>query len=576
MPVHNKEIAAVFYEYADLLEIDGANHYRVRAYRNAARNISSYPHSLSDMLNRGEDLSQIPGLGKDLAKKASEVIKSGKLEQLEELKKRLPEGLIQISRLPGLGPKRTSSLYYKLGITSLKQLEEAAREEKVRQLTGFNAKTEAKILEDIQHHRESEESNKRYKLSLVQELVRPLLDYLRRTKGVIQVEAAGSYRRQKETLGDLDLLVAHKKGSGVMERFVEYEDVVHIASKGSTRSTILLRSGLQVDLRAVEEASYGAALHYFTGSKSHNIAIRRIGLKQGLKINEYGIFKDEKKVAGKTENEVYAKVGLPYIQPELRENKGEIEAAQRGQLPRLITLKDIRGDLHAHTTETDGHASLEEMAEAARKKGYEYLAITDHSRHVTIARGIDEKRLLKQIESIDSLNQKLKGITILKGIEVDILEDGSLDLPHEVLKRLDLVVCAVHYKFNLTAEKQTQRIIKGIDNPYFTILTHPTGRIIGEREAYSLNMEELMTAARETGTVLEINSQPDRLDLTDIYAKIASEMGILISISTDAHNTNELDFMRFGVGQARRGWLETTNVLNTRSLKKLKQIMNKN
>ena len=575
MPIHNAEIAEIFNEYADLLEIEGANQYRVRAYRTAARNISNLSHSAAEMVNKNEDLSRLPGLGKDLASKVADIVNTGKLSQLEELKKKLPAELIDITGLAGLGPKRTGKLYQKLGITSIEELEEAAKKQKVRGLPGFAAKTEQKILEEIGRKGEPEAGKKRYKLSVVEELAQPLLAYLKEVKGVKHVEVAGSYRRRKETVGDLDILVTHKKDSEVMKRFVEYEDVDRVIARGETRSTVVLRFGVQVDLRAIPESSYGAALHYFTGSQAHNIAVRKMGVKQGLKINEYGVFRDEKRIAGETEEEVYAQVDLPYIEPEMRENSGEIETAQKGELPELITLEDIRGDLHAHTKATDGRSSLEDMAEAAKKKGYEYLAITEHSKHVTVAKGLDAQRLEQQIEEIDRLNEKLDGIVLLKGIEVDILEDGSLDLPDEVLKRLDLVVCAVHYKFNLSADKQTERIIRGIDNPYFTILAHPTGRMIGEREPYQLDMERLMKAAKEAGATLELNAQPERLDLTEVYAKMAQEMDIMVAISTDAHSTSELDFMRFGVYQARRGWLESDDVLNTKSWKKLKKLLSK-
>ncbi len=483
--------------------------------------------------------------------------------------------MIDISKLEGLGPKRTGVLYQKLGITGIEELEEAAKTKEVRELPGFAAKTEQKILDEIGRKGEAGEGKKRYKLSVIEELAGPLLDYLRNLDGVKRVEAAGSYRRRKETVGDLDILVTHKKKADVMKRFVEYEDVERVVSKGDTRSTVVLRFGVQVDLRAVAEASYGAALHYFTGSKPHNIAIRKMGVKRGLKINEYGVFRGNDRIAGRTEDEVYSQVDLPYIQPELRENNGEIETAQKGKLPELVRLDAVRGDLHSHTRATDGRSSLEEMARAARERGYEYLAITDHSKHVTVARGLDARRLGEQIEEIDRLNEKLDDIVLLKGIEVDILEDGSLDLPEDILKKLDLVVCAVHYKFNLSAEKQTDRIIKGMDNPYFTILAHPTGRMIGQREPYQLDMERLMKAAKETNCFLEINAQPDRLDLTEVYAKMAKEMGIMIAISTDAHSVNELDFMRFGVYQARRGWLESEDVVNTRNWRGLKKLIGK-
>jgi len=575
MPIHNAEIAEIFNEYADLLEIKGANQYRVRAYRTAARNISDLSRSAAEMVSKKEDISELPGFGKDLATKVADIVNIGELPQLEELKKELPAELIGITRLAGLGPKRAGALYKKLGVTSIEQLEEAANKQKVRELSGFGAKTEQKILDEIGRKGEASEGKKRYKLSVIEELAQPLLAYLKKLDGVKRVEAAGSYRRRKETVGDLDILVTHKKKSDVMKRFVEYEDVERVVSKGSTRSTVVLRYGVQVDLRAVGEENYGAALHYFTGSQAHNIAVRKMGVKKGLKINEYGIFRDKKRIAGKAENEVYDQVDLAYIEPELRENNGEIEAAQEDKLPELVTLDDIRGDLHTHTKATDGRSSLEEMAKAAVEKGYEYLAITDHSKHVTVAKGLNAQRLAQQIEEIDRLNNKLDDIVLLKGIEVDILEDGSLDLPDDILKKLDLLVCAVHYKFNLSADKQTERIIKGMDNPYFTILAHPTGRMIDEREPYQLDMERLMKAAKETGSVLELNAQPDRLDLTEVYAKMAKEMGVTIAISTDAHSVNELDFMRFGVYQARRGWLESDDVLNSKSWKNLNNMLRK-
>ena len=574
MPIHNAEVGEVFNEYAGLLEIEGANEFRVRAYRTAARNIADFPRSISDMVQQKENLSGLPGLGKDLAGKVAEIVNTGKLTQLEELKKKLPVELIAISKLAGLGPKKTGIIYQKLGITSIEGLEEAASAKRIRDLPGFGAKTEQKILEEIGRKAKSG-GEKRYKLSVAMELAQPLMEYLKNTKGVKKVEAAGSYRRKKETIGDLDILVTHKKGAQVMERFVEYEDVERIISKGEKRSSVVLRFGMQVDLRAFTESSYGAALHYFTGSQAHNIAVRKIGVKKNLKINEYGVFKEKNKIAGRSEDEVYSTVELPYIEPELRENNGEIEAAKKGNLPDLVTLENIKGDFHIHTKTTDGRSTLEEMARAAKDSAYEYIAITEHSKHVSVAKGLDRKRLAEQIDTIDRLNEKLDGITVLKGIELDILEDGSLDLPNDILRKLDLVVCAVHYKFNLSAEKQTERILRGIDNPYFTILAHPTGRMIGEREPYPLKMEKIMKAARDTGTVLELNAQPARLDLTDVHAKMTKENGVMVAISTDAHSVNEMQFMQFGVYQARRGWLEAEGVLNTRRWKDLKKILKK-
>jgi DNA polymerase (family 10) len=573
VPVHNAEIAQIFNDYADLLEIQGANQFRVRAYRTAARNIADLSQSLADMVARGEDLEELPGIGKDLAAKVADIVTSGRLPHLEELEKEVPAGLLDLTRLAGLGPKRIGALYQKLGITSLEQLEAAVREQRIRELPGFGAKTEQAILAEIER-RGGLRAEKRFKLSVAQRLARPLLDYLQKARGVKRVEAAGSYRRRKETVGDLDILVTASLGSEVMERLAEYEAVARVISRGSTRSTVVLRFGLQVDVRAVPEEDYGAALHYFTGAKAHTVAIRKIGVSKGLKINEYGVFRGKKRVAGSTEEEVYAQVGLPYIEPELREDRGEIEAARRGELPELVEPEDIRGDLHAHTSATEGRASLEEMARVAREKGYEYLAITDHSKRLSMTHGLDEKRLAEQIRQIDRLNGKLDGFIILKGIEVDIMEDGSLDLADDILKELDLLVCSVHHKFNLSQDKQTERIVRAISHsPTFTILGHPTGRLIGQREPYDVDMEKVMKAARECGCVLEVNAQPERLDLNDVHGRMARDMGVMVAISTDAHSANDLDLMPFGVYQARRGWLGPGDVLNTRGWKELKKLL---
>jgi DNA polymerase (family 10) len=387
---------------------------------------------------------------------------------------------------------------------------------------------------------------------------------------VKQVTVAGSFRRRRETVGDLDILVTAKKGSPVMQRFVDYDEVEETISQGDTRATVRLRSGLSVDLRVVAEVSYGSALMYFTGSKAHNIALRTIAVKKGYKVNEYGMFRDEKRVAGKTETEIYKRLGLRYVEPELREDRGELEAARKKRLPELITLDDIRGDLHCHSKASDGHDDIEAMARAAKALGYKYLSINDHSHHVTVAHGLDEKRLCRQLEAIDRLNERLEGIAVLKSIEVDILEDGSLDLGDEVLAQLDFTVCAVHYKMDLSQKRQTERILRAMDNPYFNILAHPSGRLINEREPYAIDMERIMDAARERGCALEVNAQPSRLDLTDTHCRMAKELGVKIVISTDAHSTRDLELMCYGIGQARRGWLEPDDVLNTLSLKDLR------
>ena len=569
MPVHNADIADLFNRVADLLEIESDNPFRVRAYRNAARIVSSQSKSMADRVDQGEDLTELPGIGKDLAEKIKEIVRTGSLSLLKEIEKKTPPELSHLMKIGGLGPKRVKILYEKLGISSLEDLKKAAQAGKISLLKGFGDKTEQRILEEIRR----EKKEKRVKLVVAEEVANSLLKSLNKVKGVQEAVAAGSYRRRKETVADLDLLVTCQKDCEVMDRFVSYEDVEKVVSKGDTRSTVLLRSGLQVDLRVVPQASYGAALHYFTGSKAHNIAVRTLGVKKGLKINEYGVFKGKTRIAGRTEAEVFKQVDLPYIEPELRENWGEIEIAQKGRLPHLITRNDIRGDLHVHTKETDGRNTLEEMVEAAKGRGYDYLAITNHTKQVTVARGLDAKETRKLFEKIDRLNDRVKGIDILKSAEVDILENGALDLPDEILKEMDLTVCAVHSKFNLSKEKQTERILRAMDRPYFHILAHPSGRLINEREPYEVDMERLMEGAKERGCFLEVNAHPDRLDLTDIHCKRAKEMGIKIALATDAHSIGDLDFMRFGVNQARRGWLEPEDVLNTRSLKELKKLL---
>ncbi len=570
MPIHNSDVAAIFNKLADLLEIKGENPFRVRAYRNAARTIEGLSRNVADMVEAGEDLSKLPGIGKDLALKIEEIVKTGKLSKLEEIQNELPSDLVLFLEIQGLGPKRVRKIYETLGISTLEELRKAAEQHRIRELEGFGEKTEKLILEELDRIGKTE---KRYKLSTADEIAQALVKYLRKAKGVKEVVVAGSYRRRKETVGDLDILVTHVKNSNIMDHFVGYEDVRKVISKGDTRSSVILKSEIQVDLRSVAPESYGAALHYFTGSKAHNIEIRKLGQSRGLKINEYGVFRGNERIAGRTEEEVFQKVGLPYIEPELRENRGEIEAAKANKLPKLVTLEDIKGDLHSHTNATDGRLSMEEIAKGAIEMGYEYLAITDHSKHVSVAGGLDAKGVLEQVKEIEKLNSKLNGLVLLKGIEVDILEDGSLDLPDEVLKELDIVVCSVHYKFNLSREKQTERIIRAMDNPYFNILAHPTGRIINKREPYDVDMEKLLEAAKERGCFMEINANPSRLDLSDIHAKYAKEMGVKIAISTDAHSTSDFRNMRYGVWQARRGWLEKEDVLNTRSLEELKKLL---
>ena len=570
MPVHNEDIAAIFEEIADLLEVEDANPFRVRAYRNAARTVRALGRELSEMLAEGRDLTELSGIGKDLAAKIAEIIATGRAAALDKLHKQVPAGLEALLKIPGLGPKRVKALYHELNIKSLKQLENAAKRGRIRELPGFGARTEQRILEAVAADRGAD---KRFLHATARHYAEPLIDYLQGVAGVEQAVVAGSYRRGKETVGDLDILVSARSGSPVMQRFVEYDEVSDVVAQGSTRATVFLRSSLQVDLRVVEQKSFGAALHYFTGSKAHNIQIRRLGQQRGLKINEYGVFKGDKRVGGGTEASVFKAVGLAFIEPELREGGDEIQAAKQGALPRLITRADLQGDLHMHSEATDGSASIEEMARAARRAGLKYIAITDHSRHLTVAHGLDEKRLAQQIEHIDRLNEKLAGITILKGIEVDILEDGRLDLPDSILRQLDLVIGAVHSQFRLPRARQTRRILRAMESKYFSLLAHPSGRLLESRAPYELDMDAVIAAARERGCYLELNSQPQRLDLIDSHCRLAKEQGVLVSIDSDGHHTGDFDLLQGGVNQARRGWLEKRDVLNTRPLGALRKLL---
>jgi len=568
MSVHNEDIAAIFDEMADLLEIEGANPFRVRAYRNAARSLRSLGRELAEMVAKGEDLTQLPGIGKDLAAKIVERVQTGKVHALEKLHRKVPASLEDLLHIPGLGPKRVRLLFDELGIETLEQLAEAARAGRLQTLPRFGAKTEQRILDAIVAHRTQE---RRFLYSVARQYAEPLAAYLGETPGVARVVIAGSYRRGRETVGDLDILVTAATDSPVMDRFTAYDEVAEVISSGTTRATVILRSGLQVDLRVVPARSLGAALHYFTGSKAHSIQIRRLGQQRGLKINEYGVFKGERAIAGESEESVFASVGLPFIPPELRENRGEIAAAREGRLPRLIEHRDLRGDLHCHTRASDGHAEMETMAIAAREASLEYLAITDHSRHLTVAHGLDETRLLQQIEEIDRLNERLRGITLLKGIEVDILEDGNLDLLDSVLAQLDLVVGAVHDHFGLSEKKQTARILRAMEHKYFTILAHPSGRLLLKREAYAVDMPRVVEAARERGCFLELNAQPLRLDLKDTHCRLARERGVLLSINSDSHGPDGFGNLVYGINQARRGWLEKDDALNTLPLSKLRK-----
>lgn len=570
MPVHNADVAAIFEEIADLLEIEGSNPFRIRAYRNAARTLRDLPREVGAMLDEGEDLTELPGIGEDLAGKIKEIVETGTATALEEHRKKVPKTLTELLRIPGIGPKRVKALYRDLGIRALDQLQKAAQEGRVRSIQGFGEKTERYILDHLKK-RTGEE--KRFQLAVATQYAETLIAYLKESPGVKQIVVAGSYRRAKETIGDLDILVTAVPGSPVMERFVSYPEVEEILAHGTTKASVRLVCKLQVDVRVVPADSYGAALQYFTGSKAHSVVLRQLAQQRGLKINEYGVFRGDRSVAGVTEESVYAAVGLPWIPPELRENRGEIEAARIGHLPMLVELTDLKGDLHTHTRATDGRNSIREMADAARARGLEYLAITDHSRRLTMAKGLDPKRLFEQLNEIDRLNEMLSRTTLLKGIEVDILEDGSLDLPDEDLGQLDLVVGAVHSHFRLSREKQTERILRAMDHPCFTILAHPSGRLIEERAPYDVDMARVIRHARERGCFLELNAHPVRLDLNDTDCRMAKEEGVLLSVNSDAHSVLDLGNLRYGVGQARRGWLEKKDVLNTRTLRELRTLL---
>ncbi|GAB3460847.1 DNA polymerase/3'-5' exonuclease PolX [Massilia terrae] len=563
MHIHNSDIARVFGEIADLLEIENGNPFQIRAYRNAARTVETLGPDIEDLLDEGRDLDELPGIGKDLAGKISEIVHGGGTCALrEQLRGELPPEIEKLLRIPGLGPKRVKLLYDERGIHTPEQLLRAAQEGQLRTIRGLGEKAEQKILEAVQAQLSK---TQRYSIATAAQIVEPLLAYLARHPAVIRVEAAGSFRRMKETVGDGDVVAASMRMAEVTAHFVAYGEVRRVISHGPTRASVELGElAMQVDLRVVEPASYGAAMHYFTGSKAHNIEVRTLALKRGLKINEYGVYAGEERIAGETEESVFASVGLPFIAPELRENRGEIEAAREGHLPVLVSVKQLKGDLHSHTRASDGRDALREMAEAARRRGLSYLGVTDHARHG--GRSVDADALARQADEIDLLNEEMAGFTLLKGVEVDILEDGSLDLPDAVLARLDYAIASVHDWSGLTREQQTARIMRAMDHPSVAILGHPTGRLLFERSPNVLDIERVIRHAHDCGCALELDAQPMRLDLNDIHCRMAKDMGAMVVIDADAHKVEDFDDIRFGVGQGRRGWLEAGDVLNTRSL----------
>ncbi|OGA02201.1 MAG: DNA polymerase III [Betaproteobacteria bacterium RIFCSPLOWO2_02_FULL_62_17] len=567
MPVHNADIARIFEEIADLLEIGDANPFRVRAYRRASRVIGELQFDAAAAIQRGEALPKLPGIGDDLSDKMHEIAKTGNSALLDRLRGQLPAAITELLAIPGLGPKRVKTLYHDLDVHTLEQLHRAARDGRIRSLPGFGEKTELNILQAVEARRTKV---RRFKLATAAQYAGAFAEHLRSARGVGQVVLAGSMRRMRDTVGDIDILVTAADSSDVTERFVSYGEVRQVLSRGPTRASVTLRSGLQVDLRVVPAQSYGAALHYFTGSKAHNIAIRALAQERGLKVNEYGVFKGAQRVAGETEESVYTAVGLPFIPPELREDRGEIEAARAGNLPRLIELNDVKGDLHSHTKWTDGYDSVEAMALAAKARGLSYLAITDHSRRLAAAHGLDPQRLRRQLDEI--AGTALPGITLLKGIEVDILEDGTLDLPDSVLRELDIVIAAVHSSFNLSRARQTSRILRALANPLVTMLAHPSGRLIESREPYDVDMPQIVRKAAARGRFLELNAHPERLDLSDTYCRMAKDEGVLVSVNSDAHSVAQFDNLQYGIGQARRGWLTRKDVLNTRTCAELRAL----
>ncbi len=570
----NSEAARIFSEIAGMLELADENPFRVRAYRRAAMVVEGHPNDISKMSK--EELKEIPGIGDDLASKLIEIVQTGTCQAYEEAKKKIPQGLSLLLTVPGLGPKTARAIYEKFRIKDIAELERLAREHRLKgAVPKIKEKTEQNILRGIGLARMG---TGRKPIGRVLPVAADLINTLRATAPVKQLEIAGSLRRWKETIGDIDILATSKDPRKVMDVFTGLPRVKQVIAKGDTKSTVILPDGIQADLRVVEEGSFGAALCYFTGSKEHNIRLREMGMKKGLKINEYGIFdKKGEKTGGEKEQDVYDALGLPFIPPEIREDSGEIEAALKGILPKLVRLEDIKGDLHAHTKLSDGNYSIEEIAQAAMKKGWSYVAITDHSKGLGIARGLDEERLLEEIKQIDAINSKLNKLSfrVLKGVEVNIRTDNTLDLPDEILSRLDIVNASIHSGFRQSKETITGRITAAMKDPFVTTLSHPTGRLLGEREAYQVDMEEVLSTALETGTAIEINSFPARLDLNDTAARRAGDMGIPIAINTDAHILEHFNYMAYGVAIARRAWLEPKNIANTLNVKELIELLHK-
>lgn len=560
--MQNQQIAAMFEELADLLEIQGANAFRVRAYRNAARTLENLTEAAADIVaSEGRRLTDLDGIGADLAAKIETIVRTNVLPQLVELRAEIPIGVSQMLRIPGLGPKKVAALFHDLGITTLIDLKAACESGRVAEMKGFGKKTAQMILDGIQ---QVEQAGSRVLISIASGSAEQIIADLRKLASVSQVSVAGSCRRLQETCGDLDVLAVAENSGEVMDCLAAHPFVEKVLARGETKMRVRLRSRIEMDLRVVPAESYGAALQYFTGSKEHNIVVRRRAIERGLKVNEYGVFRGEEYVAGRTEEDVYAAVDLPWIPPELRENRGEIELAEKGQLPQLVEVADIQGDLHMHTTATDGAATILEMAEAAKARGLKYIAITDHSKRVTMANGLDAMRLRQHWQEIEQARGQVSGIELLRGIECDILEDATLDLDDEVLSESDWVIAVLHYGLKQPREQIMLRLLNAIRNPHVDVIGHPSGRLIGSRLAADIDYATLFKAAADHGVMMEINANPARLDLDDVHASAARSLGIPIVISTDSHSTNGFESLRFGVGQARRAGLTKDDIANTR------------
>jgi DNA polymerase (family 10) len=575
--MENRDIARVLAETADLMEIGGEDGFRIRSYRNAASAIEGYPQRIEDILSSTDrKVTDIPGVGKGIALVLQELCQRGSFEKRDSLLALYPPTLLELLRIQGLGPKGIALVYQHYKVATIDELERLCKEQKLRELPRMGAKLEEKVLKSIAQYRQRAG---RFLLSFGKKAADELITYLSETAGVERIETAGSLRRGRETIGDLDLLVTGPGAADALERFVSHPKAHSVLGKGPNKASIQYGlDGLQVDLRALPHESYGAAMQYFTGSKEHNIVLRSRAQKLGLTLNEYGLFRveGEQRVAGETEEEVYRELGLAWIPPELRENCGEIEAALEARLPKLIELSDIRGDVHMHTTETDGRATLEEMAEAARALGYEYIAITDHSKALAMANGLDEKRAVDFAKHVRDLNRDGLGIRIFSGLECDIRRDGEMDLSEDALAELDIVVGSVHSHMNLEAAEMTDRLMRALESPSLRILGHPTGRILLNRDPFPFDFERVATEAARRGVYLEINGSPERMDLGSSMVRTAKALGAKFAISTDSHQTKHLGInMPFGVITARRGWLEASDVLNTLPLQKFEQVIHK-